>query len=100
MRDLIHDAVKQSAGRWQAAIRRLNGQVVWKSARICHAKRSALVEAYEELQFVLQRGPETVEDGVCTECGRDYSDEPQLRRCPSDDCPSHWEAVGLMREDA
>lgn len=52
----------------------------------------------EPIEWIIQRGPETVEDGQCTLCGRDYSDNPKIRRCQSDDCPSHWEEVGLKRE--
>lgn len=51
-------------------------------------------------QDVLGRGPDTVQNGKCTECGRDYSDQPGLQRCPSSDCPSHWERVGIAWRDS
>lgn len=48
---------------------------------------------------IVARGPATVTDGVCGECGRDYQ-EPDLQgQCPADDCPSHWERVGLKFKD-
>jgi hypothetical protein len=56
-----------------------------------------------EEQKIVARGPETVVDGHCTECGRDYTyqgeDAIENGRCPSDDCPSHWECVGIKYED-
>lgn len=57
----------------------------------------------EEEAEIIARGPETVQDFECTECGRDYSyqgeDAIKEGRCPSDDCPSHWELAGYAYND-
>lgn len=40
----------------------------------------------------------TVKDGVCQQCGRDYRSDDELEiingDCPSDDCPANEGAVG------
>lgn len=41
----------------------------------------------------------TVQDGVCQSCGRDYRSGDELEilfgECDADDCPSKWEEMGI-----
>jgi hypothetical protein len=45
----------------------------------------------------------TLKDGVCQSCGRDYSKDGDLEeldgKCPADDCPSKWEEQGVAHPD-
>jgi hypothetical protein len=47
--DLAADADKQSAGRWLAMTRRLNGEVIWTGNRVHPSRRAALIEALAQL---------------------------------------------------
>lgn len=46
--DINIDAVKQSSGRYQAHLRKLDGTPVWTGARVHPTRRAALIEAQAE----------------------------------------------------
>lgn len=61
---------------------RLMNQIVTR-----YNNHAALVEALRDLRGDL---PAVDDKGICRWCGRDYSDDKEVRErtCPSDDCPS------------